>query len=291
MMTHQINLNEYLALDLTRGALKRAQDVVSSLGASGRKEIGGNAFGQRMLRADWEAEEAVIAFLKEKNVPVRLYTEEHGIVDIVERPQHTALLDGLDGSAIYKGGHRELYEGRDLQRHFSTMLGFFAGMDPALGNYLACGWLDHATGVSYHARKGGGAYAGIGERTWPLQCRQEGSAKLIYLESSLPMLTERYGKARAGCSIEGLFAANAYFIDLVDPKSARTADAVIHCSAKGGLECAIAYGVVREAGGAMIDEHGRDLGEMKYLFYSSEPIKPVIAASSEVLAREIAAAI
>jgi hypothetical protein len=53
------------------------------------------------------------------------------------------------------------------------------------------------------------------------------------------------------------------------------------------LELAIGYGLIRESGGVLVDMRGQSLGEEKYLEYGQKDELPIIASSSEQLAREL----
>lgn len=279
------------ALHLVSTALESAQRVVKNLGDAGRKVSGTNAHGQEMLRADWDCEEAVIAELRGK-LPAQIRAEEHGIVNLVENPRVAVLLDGLDGSSVFLGKFPELYEQRNIPRHFSTMVAIFDRVNPTFGDYVACGWIDHATDTMYFATKGGGAFAKNNGIIRTLSCASElkfNPQTLIYLERYFPELDRDFSPALQGCNVDCLFAGNAYLIDLVDPEVPRhrRAGGVIHCSAKMGLECAIAYGLVREAGGVITDGTGKDLENVHYVDFVSGPIKPYIAAASRQFAQDL----
>ncbi|KKS83707.1 MAG: Inositol monophosphatase [Candidatus Gottesmanbacteria bacterium GW2011_GWA1_43_11] len=89
-------------LDALKNALKRVRD----LGEYGKLKDKMNRFGEQGLRADYEAEEAVIKSLKEAGLPGTIISEEHGLIDLVENPTMLVVLDGIDGTAAYKKGGR-----------------------------------------------------------------------------------------------------------------------------------------------------------------------------------------
>ncbi|KKQ75916.1 MAG: hypothetical protein US96_C0002G0029, partial [Candidatus Woesebacteria bacterium GW2011_GWB1_38_5b] len=76
-----------------------------------------------------------------------------------------------------------------------------------------------------------------------------------------------------------------YYSDLISGKI----DVVIECTRKRNLEIAAAYGLVREAGGVMVDILGRDLEKMSYLeFYQSDDKHfPIISAANSGIIRKL----
>jgi len=87
---------------ITLDGLRRALSVHDNLGESGEELVQKNQFGETALRVDIECEKAILDFLREARVPIRIISEEHGQVDITENPLYLGILDGLDGSNVYK---------------------------------------------------------------------------------------------------------------------------------------------------------------------------------------------
>jgi myo-inositol-1(or 4)-monophosphatase len=86
--------------DLLLGLAERIYEVI----ARGRGRIADRYVAGRALGGDAEfpidvlAEDAVSSFLRERNEPVAVYTESHGLVVIGENPGHVLIVDPIDGT-------------------------------------------------------------------------------------------------------------------------------------------------------------------------------------------------
>lgn len=69
-------------------------------------------------------------------------------------------------------------------------------------------------------------------------------------------------------------------------------DAVIECTRKKNLEIAVAFGILNEAGGAMLDSHGHSLAGKNYLDFGqgADDHLLVISAATKTLARKLSRA-
>lgn len=260
-------------------ALHEAYKVHQALGSRGEELIQKNQFGETALRIDIEAENAVINFLREQNVPVRIMSEEHGQVDISPEPRYLGILDGLDGSNRYQAG-------RGTER-YGTMLGVFSGLDPQYGDYISGGMMEHSTNRLFTAERGVGSFViDKNGRKTPIHA----SAKTAldpetriyingYWEVCRKVFLEKLRSFRSGDPR----AYVAYFSDL----SSGNTDLVLTCTGKNNLEIAIGYGFVKEAGGVVVDLAGNDLGDKKFLKWGQKEQLPVIAASTLPLARAL----
>ena len=92
---------------ILQSALHRAYTTHEALGSRGEELVQKNQFGETALRIDIEAEEAVLDFLKESGIPIRVISEEHGKVGIVPSPVYLGILYGLDGSNRCLAGRGE----------------------------------------------------------------------------------------------------------------------------------------------------------------------------------------
>lgn len=54
-----------------------------------------NQFEETALKVDIECEKAILDFLKEAGVPIRVISEEYGQVGITENPRYLGILDGI----------------------------------------------------------------------------------------------------------------------------------------------------------------------------------------------------
>ena len=64
-------------------------------------------------------------------------------------------------------------------------------------------------------------------------------------------------------------------------------DATLQSTRKNNLEVMIAYGLIVESGGVMLDGNGTDIGIRPYLDWEQDRYAPVISAATLPLARQI----
>ena len=76
-----------------------------------------------------------------------------------------------------------------------------------------------------------------------------------------------------------------YYADLANGK----VDAVIECTRKNNLEIAIAFGLIREAGGVMLLADGSSIGPKQYKTFGQSEHLPVISAATKRLGKELVA--
>lgn len=132
-------------------ALKVAKTVHDELGEEGIIPVlSPNQFGEQALKADVEAEKAILEVLANNKVPIRVISEEHGITDITPNPHYLGVLDGIDGSRNYLEGRNKL--------RYATMFGVFSNLDPRYSDYIFSGMMEHAADNLWYAVAGQGAW-------------------------------------------------------------------------------------------------------------------------------------
>jgi fructose-1,6-bisphosphatase/inositol monophosphatase family enzyme len=263
---------------IVENALRKTYDLHESLGQSGEETVEKNQFGETALRIDMESEEAVLQALRDSRVPIRVIAEEHGTVDITPNPLYLGVLDGLDGTNRYQAG-------RGVER-YGTMFGVFSSLNPSYDDYLSAGIMEHSTGRLFIANKGEGSFVMANNERLPIHASgrehlDEHTKMYInqYWEVCRKLFSERLG----ALAFKDPRAYAAYFSDL----ASGAVDLVVSSTGKNNLELAIGYGLIRESGGVLVDMRGQSLGEEKYLEYGQKDELPVIASSSEHLAREL----
>lgn len=267
-------------------ALTNAFGVHNSLDKQGLAVVYKNRFGDTALRGDIECEEAVLNVLEKNSLPIIVHSEEHGVKQVGNKPKYLGVLDGIDGSAVYKD---RFGEGR-----YGTMFGIFSKTDPEYKDYLFSGIMEHASGRLFYAAKGKGAFVIESGQTKPIHCRNteelDPQHVKLYADTEFDKLfhvnvvgdvTEKL----PGFDITCLKVSAAYYSSLVNAE----VDAVIECTRKGNLEIATAYGLVTEAGGAMITLDGASIGNKKYLeFGQGQHVHiPIISGATDTLARSL----
>lgn len=259
-------------------ALNKAYQIYEQLRVIGAEVVRKNRFGEVSLRVDIEAERAVISTLREADISMRVDSEEHGVIEFGEHPTYLGVLDGLDGSGVYKrlGSH-----GR-----YGTMFGIFSSLDPQYCDYIFSGVMEHPTERMFVATKGKGSYVIEDGKRRPIHCsdcRKLDNNTRIYIDEYWEVNRNTFSKRLRGFHTEYLGSSAVYYVDL----ASGVADLVLECTRKANLEIAVAYGLVAEAGGVMVTENGIDLGQQRYLEFGRHHHEPIISASSEKLAEEL----
>lgn len=268
--------SEQIKLILVR-AFRSAFEKHTALGERGLEEVRKNQFGETALRADIEAEEAVLESFSRDGIPVRVISEEHGIVNIGD-PKFLAVLDGIDGTALYK---TERNKGK-----YGTMIGLFQGTDPRYSDYLMGGVMQHATKRALVGIRERGAFAISGNQEQPIRTsgHSDFDAKTkIYIDENFEMNQKTFSEPLAGFNTASGKAACLHYADVAEG----LADFALECTRKGNLEIAAAYGLIREAGGVIVDLKGADLGSQKYLAFGQKEHVPVITAATKELADKL----
>jgi len=262
--------------------LQRALLVHDQLGAAGEEPVRKNEFGDTALRVDVACEKAILDFLRETRIPIRVISEEHGQVDIGEHPRYVGILDGLDGSSAYK---KERGRAR-----YGTMFGIFNGLDPKYRDYVASGIMEQPTQRLFFARKGRGAFVATGNIHTPIH--SSGRTHLdtetrIYIDEYFKINRETFSdKLRTVRLKPEAFSSESSAVYYADV-ACGAADLALECTRKNNLEIAVAYGLEREAGAVMVDLEGVDIGDKKYLEFGQQEKIPIITAATRELAKNL----
>lgn len=255
--------------------LQKAFEIHQSLGAEGEELVQKNQFGETALRVDIEAEKAILDFLRQANIPIRVISEEHGTTEIADNPIYLGILDGLDGSNVYK---KERGKGR-----YGTMFGIFDSTAPSYKDYLVSGVMEHSTGRLFIASKNGGALVMHGSDTIPI--RSSGRTVFdkqtkIFIDEYFELNRETFSKKLISFQTHYGGCSAVYYVDV----ASGAADMALECTRKGNLEIAVAYGLEKEAGAVMVDLGGEDIGDKKYFDFGQKEQFPIITASTRELA-------
>jgi len=264
--------------DLLIHALGLSYTVHEELGDLGTERVRTNRFGEGALKVDVEIERRVLDALEEAGVPIRVVSEEHGTRDLTSAPRVLGILDGLDGSEIYRQ--------RRGKARYGTMFGIFQGLRPAYADFLVCGIMEHSTRSLYYACRGKGSFVLQGGEK-----RKVASARSTRLSRKTRICADEYwdinresfSRWLSGYDLQDLQSSAAAYASL----AAGEVNLVLECTRKGNLELAVAYGLVTEAGGVMLTRGSEDLGTMKYLEFGQEEHIPVVSACTLDLAREL----
>lgn len=264
-------------------ALERACKIVQELGASGIEPVHKNQFGDIALRGDVEAEKTILDVLRKNKLQIEVVSEEHGITFIGDNPLYLGMLDGIDGSGVYK---RERATGR-----YGTMFAVYKGTDPTYDDYLYGGIVEHVSGKLYFASKGGGSWVienGTQERLNCSRSIQLDNKSRLYADTNFDEvfkthIVSNFFRRLGDYDFKCMRSSAIHYADL----SAGSVDGVIEVTRKGNLEIAVAFPLIKEAGGAMIDENGQSLAGKKYNEFGQKDHLIVVSAATSNLANDI----
>jgi fructose-1,6-bisphosphatase/inositol monophosphatase family enzyme len=277
-------VDESKLVELGIKALEIAHKVHEELGDKGLEPVQKNPHGETSLVGDIEAEKAVIDTFKEANIPLRIISEEHGQVDLSDNPEFLAVLDGLDGTSVYKTARGK---GR-----YGTMFGIFSNLNPSYEDYIFGGVMEHSSKKLYYAVKNKGGFLVEKGKQSPLKC----STKCSLDDSTRIYVDFEFDKGRNTTIIQDVYLSKLkghnllrekssaiHYVDFAHDKS----DLVLECTRKGNLEIAVAFVLVNEAGGVIVTIDGTSIGKKKYLTLGQDEYIPIISASTMELAREL----
>lgn len=164
------------------------------------------------------------------------------------------------------------------------MLGIFSNLDPTYGDYVASGIVEHSTGRLFTSAKGKGSFVfREGADRAPIRV----SGKEVLDDQTKIYINEYYEVCQR------VFSENLREFNTADPRAFTTylsdvafgtADLALVCTGKNNLEIAIGYGLIKEAGGVMVDAEGVSLDGQKYLEWGQKENLPVIVAATHTLA-------
>lgn len=260
-------------------ALRAAKVVHDQLGEDGLTLIQSpNQFREQVLKGDMETEEAVLKSLEESGLPIRVVSEEHETTDLSTKPELLGILDGIDGSSQYREGVGKL--------RYGTMLGIAAGVKPRYNDYLFSGIMEHSTNRLWIGIKDQGSFLvnpdgnriqiHTSSKTVFDDSTQIYSMSPEYNDTARKYLTELVRKFKTQLPFSEAIA-------LADIASGET-DLAVEATRKGNIEQMIAFGLITEAGGIMVDKDNKSIGNQRFLKWGQKESVLLVTASTPELA-------
>lgn len=269
--------------------LKEAFDVHQTLGPEGRLTDKTNIFREKTLKADWEAEEVFVKGCHETGIPIAISSEEHGEIVVGGKSQikYRGVLDGIDGTNAY----------RMKTGPYGTMFAIFEGGDPRYEDYLVAGIVEYPSGRILIAARNQGAFILTDNQTYPAITSGEidlaPNQTRIFIDGGFEFNRRFFEPKFSG--FQNLYVGNIenkgipwgvssiYYFKLATGE----ADVVLECTRKRNLEIAVAFGILNEAGGIIVDGNGKSIANRNYLKFGQDPNEylPVISAATESLAK------
>lgn len=276
---------------VTVGLLKEAFSVHQTLGPEGKSTDKTNVFGENTLKADWEAEEVIINGCLKIGIPIVISSEEHGEVTIGEKPKYRGILDGIDGTNAYRMGTGP----------YGTMFAIYEGTNPRYRDYLVAGILEYPSERILIVAKNQGAFVLTNNQAYPAITSGEtdlaSNQTRIFIDGGFKF-NRRFFEPRFR-NFQYLYIGNIenkgnpwevssiYYFKLATGE----ADVVLECTRKRNLEIAVAFGILNEVGGVIVDGNGRSIADRNYLEFSQNANEylPIISAATESLAKKVVA--
>ena len=253
------------------------------LGARGIEKVRTNRFGDTALVGDYRAEEIIINAVRQHKIPIRIISEEHGTIDLGDK--YLGILDGLDGSNRYLA-----YINGDKRARYGTMFSIFKGSDPKYDDVISSGIMEHPSDTLFflNGNKAFGRNLSTGVTTRLYTSGRtnldESTRTIINTHSEAPfhhLARELVDELPKEFEHYCLLSTEAAFVDLISGR----ADLVIEWTRKNNLEFAVAYGLIKAAGGVMLDSNGNSIGPQKYLSFEQKEYSMIVCASTLDLAR------
>lgn len=292
---------EQIGINSLKAAFKK-QNRLSKEKTIGTR-VSKNAEGDTSLRGDIESEMEVIKVLKENKFPARIYAEEHGLINLSEKPRYLVVIDGFDGSSALA---------KDNKARGGTMLAISKSLNPRYIDFVFGGITDFSTNRIIYGLKDKGSflYNNLYKNNQNIQKIEK--FPLNHFDSKTKMYVDdpKYignyeegitsqldeissvvrknftSKLEGRVELAGLISSGAMCMDLITGK----VDTIGGISAKGVFEQPAEYVILKEVGGVITDYSGEDIGRNYWLkdrrLHKEYPI-PSLRASSQQLAREI----
>ncbi len=223
------------------------------------QETGGvSTKGDKTLAMDALIEHEFINYFRMKQLPVKIYSEEIGIVDIHPHPEYLVCFDPLDGSTNYRLGKNML--------PYGVLIAIYQGINPKIGDVFCAGMVEMSNNLKYAYSVGvtrdinGHAVKLLQE--WPIKDSTPlylDLHKKVYYETYNPIVQKLFVR-NTGSTIGNL----AYVLSNV-------ACGMGHPRIKPE-EVGTVYALIKGAGGVVIDHNGRDLGEQVLDLQSSNQL-------------------
>jgi myo-inositol-1(or 4)-monophosphatase len=144
-----------MEIDLERiikGALIEANRVLKELGARGVSEWSyKEPKSERVTLADTKISERLMNYFREQGIPVILYDEELGRIELGKNPEYTIVVDPIDGTDNY-------FRGKGILLPCSTIIAIAHSCksDLRFKDFISAGLIDHPSGCIWYAERGKG---------------------------------------------------------------------------------------------------------------------------------------
>jgi len=257
--------------DVCRQALLLARQTLTEIGTAGRTEVRDAHVVDISTQGDRAVSAALIGLFEKQRLPAVLLSEETGRRQLHPHPRLTVAFDDIDGTDNY-------FRGRGLLPH-CTVVTIFDSALPRFADACVAGIVEHNSGRLWLAQRGRGCTVDAAP------ARTSGRTGL---DRRCLVAVDHYSSHGAIAQLDNWYSA-AWIKDFGSSAlhlagvSSGLFDAYAG-SAQKAHELGAGYLLIREAGGCLLDWHGRVLDDRSYDF---DATWPVVAAATPALAQSL----
>lgn len=137
-----------------------------------------NTKGDHTIAMDKAMEDALVAYVKEQDIPANIFSEEIGEIKFQQKPQYLITFDPLDGSTNYKIG-KNIYP-------YGLLIAIYEGVKPTLSKVVAAGAIEFSRDLSWTFHDG---------QTYDYQGQQVNLKNDWLLDKHTPIFLDLYYKS------------------------------------------------------------------------------------------------
>ena len=230
-------------LDLSKDLFASNQHLVHETGSLNTK-------GAKTIEMDALMEQKLIEYVKQHNLPVKIYSEEIGVVDVHPHPEYLMCFDPLDGSTNYRVGKNLL--------PYGVLIAVFQGLYPRFSEVIAAGALEATLGQIFFYD---------GEKTFDEQHKPVVLKKNWPIDKSTPIYVDLHRRAYYDMYlnvVEKLYIRNAgSTVGNLFYTLSNVSCGMGHPRIKPE-EVGAVYGLLKGAGGIVIDHTGKSFEDMLF---------------------------
>jgi len=211
-----------------------------------------NTKGDKTIAMDAKIDKLFLEYIKSNHLPVKVYSEEIGIVDVHPNPEYILSFDPLDGSTNYKVGN-DLFP-------YGFLIAVYKGLNPQLKDVIAAGALEIINDLGFVY--GNGITTDITGNTvklkqdWPVQLSTP-----IYVDLYRKMYYETYFPLAEKLYIRNTGSTIGNLTILLSNVAAGMGHPRIKAEEIGAV-----YGLIKGAGGEAVNHLGQDIGNETFNF-------------------------
>lgn len=258
-------MNQAFAQHL-RAMIKIGQELVRTSDYLGAETGDTNANGDQSIEMDVALEKAFITYIKDHNLPVKIFSEECGTVDFHPAPEYLISFDPLDGSANYKYGKGLL--------PFGSLFAVYKGTQPKLGDVIAAAAVEYTRNVAWFYDEG---VTRDLEGNKVVLKSDWGAKKLtpVYLDIFYQAAVEIYRPFWQKLFVRNAGSMVGNLSLTLSNVSALTGGVCVKAEEIGAV-----YALMKGAGATVTDNEGVSIDEM---LFDPEVVYPILAGSSDIL--------